>query len=203
MSTPEQIAANRANSQHSTGAKTEAGKTASSQNNFRHGFNARFSLLESENAEEFQALLKDLRIEHQPGTMTERLLVEKMAEHYWLTQRALTLQADWLADEKMFALYLRYQTTNDRAFHACLNALLKLRAEKRKTKIGFESQKRKEAEETRRQSNETRKQELHQWAVLLAEAKVTHQQVLTSGAKLPLMRAAVEEETRALAQKAA
>src|SRR5581483_9251142 len=36
MSTPEQIAANRANSQHSTGAKTEAGKTASSQNNFRH-----------------------------------------------------------------------------------------------------------------------------------------------------------------------
>ncbi len=98
---------------------------------------------------------------------------------------------------------LRYQTTNDRAFHACLNALLKLKAEKRKVKIGFESQKHKEAEETRRQSNENRKQELHQWAVLLAEAKVTHQQVLTSGAKLPLVRAAVEEETRALAQKAA
>ncbi len=86
----------------------------------------------------------------------------------------------------------------------CINTLLKLRAEKRKAEIGFEqSQKHKEAEQTRRQSNETRKQELHQWAVLLAEAKVTHQQVLTSGAKLPIMKAAVEEETRARAQKAA
>ncbi len=61
MSTPEQIAANRANSQHSTGAKTEAGKAASSKNNFRHGFNCPFSLLESENADEFKVVLDDLR----------------------------------------------------------------------------------------------------------------------------------------------
>ncbi|MGI8959899.1 MAG: hypothetical protein ACR2IV_09095, partial [Bryobacteraceae bacterium] len=73
------------------------------------------------------------------------------------------------------ALYLRYQTTNERAFHKCLNDLLKLRAETRKQEIGFESQTHKQADHTRREAAETRKQDLHRWAVLLAEAKVDHQ----------------------------
>ncbi len=70
--------------------------------------------------------------------MTEFLLLEKMAEHYWLSNRAVRLQEASLGDEKQFALYLRYQTTNDRGFHNCINTLLKLRAEKRKAEIGFE-----------------------------------------------------------------
>jgi hypothetical protein len=85
---------------------------------------------------------------------------------------------------RKFALYIRYQTTNDRAFHRCLNTLLKLKADKRKEEIGFESQKLKGAAEERKQSAEKRKQDLHQWAVLLAEAKVDHQMFLNSNAKL-------------------
>jgi len=89
--------------------------------------------------------------------------------------------------EKQLALYLRYQTTHDRAFERCAKELRTLRKEREKVKIGFESQKRKQAEEARREANEARKQaaenrtqELHQWAVLLAEAKIDHQQMLTS-----------------------
>jgi hypothetical protein len=37
MSTEAQISANQANSQNSTGPKTEAGKTASAQNSWKHG----------------------------------------------------------------------------------------------------------------------------------------------------------------------
>ena len=109
--------------------------------------------------------------------------------------------------EKVFALYMRYQTTHERAFHKALNELLRLRAEKRKLEIGFESQERKrkenaqrEAAEARRQANEnrretaeTRKQELHQWALLLAEAKFDHQRVLTLGARLPITMAQMKQ----------
>ena len=98
-------------------------------------------------------------------------------------------------------VYLRYQTTHERPFERCVKELRTLRNESRKQKIGFDSQKRKEAEEARREANETRrqaaetrKQELHQSAVLLAEAKVDHQQVLTLGARLPLTMAAIKEE---------
>ena len=69
--------------------------------------------------------------------------------------------------------------------------------------IGFESQKHKEAEETRRQANENRKQDLHRWAVMLAEAKVDHQQVLTLDASLARDIAVAKGETPNQAQKAA
>jgi hypothetical protein len=52
------------------------------------------------------------------------------------------------------ALYLRYQTTHDRAFHRCFSDLLRLRADQRKAEAGFVSQQ-------YRQAAEARKQELH------------------------------------------
>jgi seryl-tRNA synthetase len=81
-----------------------------------------------------------------------------------------------------------------------LNDLLKLRAEKRKSEIGFESQQlqrnrarqqaeiqearaRQQAEEhARKQEAENRRQELHKWKVLHAEAKVD--QILLRNANL-------------------
>ncbi len=102
-----------------------------------------------------------------------------MAQAAWLSKRALILQQSVLKhhargcwDENQLALYLRYQTTHDRAFHKSLNELLKLRAAKRKEQIGFESQSHKQADQTRRAAAETRKQELHKWSALLAEAKL-------------------------------
>ncbi|MBV9761832.1 MAG: hypothetical protein JO340_14820 [Acidobacteriaceae bacterium] len=217
MSTDAQIRANRENAQHSTGPQTQPGIAASCQNNFRHGLAGAFSVLPSEDQEEFDALLCGLRAEHRPTTLTESLLIEKMAQHYWLSQRAQRLQDIAMADdlplrdtERQFALFLRYQTTNDRAFHKCLNDLLKLRAERRKMEIGFESQERKRneqalknAEESRRQSAENRRQELHKWAVMLAEAKVDHQLVLNNDAELDQILAANPKLARKESQKAA
>jgi len=189
VSTSAQIIANQANAQLSTGPRTEAGKAESCLNNFRHGFTGAFHLLAWEDEEAFETLWLGLRAEHHPATVTETVLVEKMAQALWLSKRAQTLQhftfnagLPSCDNEKQLALYLRYETTHERAFHKCLTQLLKLRAEKRKAEIGFESQEQKQAQQSRRaadenrkQAAETRKQELHRFAVLLAQAKLDHE----------------------------
>ena len=182
MSTEAQHAANNANAQYSTGPKSEEGKTTSSQNHRKYGLTGRFTVLPWEDQEDFNLLVTRLRAEHQPTIAFETDLIEKMAQHFWLAQRAVLLQEPCFDRElpiceqqKLMALYLRYQTTHERTFERCVKELRTLRNESRKQKIGFDSQKRKEAEEARREANENRKQELHQWAVMLAEAKFTHQ----------------------------
>ncbi|MGI9074798.1 MAG: hypothetical protein ACR2JB_26560 [Bryobacteraceae bacterium] len=182
MTTSAQVAANQANAQHSTGPKTMQGKAISARNNFKHGCSGAFTVLPWESQDEFDMLLGSLRDEHKPSGLTETILVDKMAQAIWLSKRALMLQHVTFNQElptcdnqKQLALYLRYQTTNERAFHKCLNDLLRLRAEKRKQEIGFESQQHKQADHTRHEATENRKQELHRWNVLLAEAKLDHQ----------------------------
>jgi hypothetical protein len=179
MSTVAQITANQANAQKSTGPRTDEGKSHSSRNNFRHGFTGAFCVIPGENQSDFDQLLESLRAEHSPSTTTESLLVESLAQHYWLKQRAIRLQRTCHeSDENQLALYLRYQTANDRAFHKCLDQLLKLRAERRKAEIGFESQRRKKSEEARRKTNENRRAERHKWALLLDAARVDGQRLL-------------------------
>ncbi len=184
MSTQAQITANQANAQQSTGPKTVWGKAASCRNNFQHGFTGRFTVLKWEIQDNFEDLLMNLVAEHLPTSVTENLLVEKMAQSWWLRQRAEYMQMMCFYSEspivkpereKDLPLYIRYQTTHDRAFHKALNDLLKLRAEKRKQEIGFESQQAKQALAAHRQANENRKQERHQWVVLLDQAKVDNQ----------------------------
>ena len=46
----------------------------------------------NENENEFKELFHGLQHEHRPSTPTEHLLVEGLAQHYWLAQRALNLQ---------------------------------------------------------------------------------------------------------------
>ncbi len=226
MSSEAQIRANRENAQHSTGPVSEAGKAASCKNNFRYGLTGNsFTVLDFEDQDEFDRVLCGLRFEHQPSTMTEAILVEKMAQSYWLSKRALYLQDRCATDpeltpeeqHKELALFIRYQTTHDRAFHRSLNHLLKLRVERRKAEIGFESQKHKVAHELRREAAEKRKEdeaarsqraedrkkELHEFAVLLAEAKVDHQLVLTSLQKSSAYAPEVAENGTLQALKAA
>ena len=166
MPTHSQIHANRENAKFSTGPTSEAGKAVSALNNTRHGLTGAFRVLPTESQEEFDQLFAAFRDEHKPATMTEDTLVEAMAQHQWLRRRALNLESSCydpatgeITNEKQLALSLRYQTTHERAFHKCLNDLLKLRAQKRKTEIGFESQKRKQAEETRKHERHEMKKE--------------------------------------------
>ena len=92
MATAAQIEANRNNAQHSTGPKTESGKSVSAKNAFRHGLASGQLIAGWESREEYDALLAALVEEHQPATTTETLLVHQMAQHHWLAQRALFLQ---------------------------------------------------------------------------------------------------------------
>ena len=182
MSTAAQIAANQANSQHSTGPKSETGKAASSMNRHKFGLTGRFRVHPDEDQSEYDALLAALKEEHNPATPTEQLLVTKMAEHHWLTQRAqvcvnMAVHPD--TDGRLIsglATFLRYQTTHERAFHKALNTLLKLRSERRKEQIGFESQKRKEAAQ---QAEETRRQEAHAAKIRLQNSKAEWQELNT------------------------
>jgi hypothetical protein len=179
MSTRAQIAANARNAQLSTGAKTEEGKAASAKNNTSHGLTITlpagtpFKVMPWESQLDFEARREELRKEHQPITPTEHLLVDGMAQYHWLSERAVGLQQGCfdpetrqISDQKSFALYLRYETTHQRAFHKCLNDLLKLRAEKRKSEIGFESQRRQEDAHIRQQEQHAIKKQNHRVAML-------------------------------------
>ena len=140
---PAKLAANQANAQLSTGPRTEAGREVSSRNNTRHGLAGDFRLLAGEDAGQFQILVDSLIAEHKPKTTTETLLVWDIARHHWLTQRALRLQDEAFLsgsiDENKLKLFMRYQTTHQRAFHKCLNDLLKLQKQRAVEERGFES----------------------------------------------------------------
>lgn len=133
------LRANRENSRFSTGPRTSAGKLTSAQNSRRHGLTGTFCVLPDEDAAAYEGLQADLFSEHLPATPTERLLVESMARHHWLAQRAIRLQetcfenidSDDRAWERRLALFLRYQSTHERAFHRCLAELIRVRRAER------------------------------------------------------------------------
>jgi len=206
MSTFAQIAANRANSQLSTGPKTEIGKAAAARNNFCHGLapSSAFWVLPSECQSDFDNLLASFREEHQPATLTEEALVQAMAEHHWLRHRALKLEeacfdftTGQIIDAQKLALYLRYQTVHERGFHKSLNELLKLRADRRKAEIGFERQEHARAEQTRKQEKHQMAKERHKSPVLSPDSRLltplTNQEETFS---LPASMAYVENHAR-------
>jgi hypothetical protein len=135
--------------------------------------------IEGEDPARFDAVKEALNQEHQPQTATEQLLVEKMAQHHWLSQRALDLQTSMMvldyADpevQKRVDNYTRYQVQHDRMFQRALHDLLKLRAERRKAQIGFESQKQAEAKTASLEAGEKRKTERHEIDIEIRKARL-------------------------------
>jgi hypothetical protein len=189
MATAAQIHANQSNARRSTGPTSAAGKQASSRNRTTHGLsqysNNSFYLLDDEDPQKFSDLRARLVEEHQPQTETERILVQRLADHEWLRTRALGLQQTCIFVDQhviateQFALYLRYQTTHERAFYKALKELQNIRAQRIKEQIGFESQKRQQAAEQRadealnlkKQDFELKKQELELKKQRLASPK--------------------------------
>ena len=179
-----QLAANRANAKLSTGPKTGEGRAISSQNRTTHGLarhNGVFVLLPTEDPNGFEALKASLAAEHQPSTETESILINSMAESHWLANRAQTLQNTCLdpqtgqiTDVGLFSLYLRYQTTHTRAFHKCLNDLVKLRSERRRTANGFEAQERQKEELRIKNERHEMKKDHHEWDVRIKDATLCH-----------------------------
>ena len=148
MATQAQVDANQANSQKSTGPKTEEGKARSSRNRLSHGFASSTRFVQGEDPAEFNLLLDDLISEHQPATPTEQILVEQMAHHHWISLRATRLQDSIIASylktgltPVQLGLFIRYQSTAERAFHKAHTELLKAQKQRQNPQIGFESKK--------------------------------------------------------------
>ncbi len=183
------LQANRANAQKSTGPTSAAGKEKVSQNRTTHGLLGQFRVLPGEHQDRFDALLDQLIDDENPLGIAEIELVKKMAESMWLAQRARRYQeacfvvkpqtGDQLAGNQAeiavrpeLERYLRYQAHHDRAYARASAELLKRRKERRLAEIGFESQKRAEADEKRRAAAEERKTESHQIAIARAAARL-------------------------------
>jgi hypothetical protein len=94
--TPNRATANRANSQHSTGPRTGAGKQRSSLNALSHGLTARTAVLPSEDPAAYQHHCAQFFKEHQPATPTETQLVQELADTAWRINRIPLLEADLL-----------------------------------------------------------------------------------------------------------
>jgi adenylate kinase family enzyme len=197
MASDAQQTANQANAQKSTGPKTEDGKAKSSLNNLKFGLSGRFHLLKWEKQDEYDNLLAALCHEHHPQTPFELELVEKMAQHYWVAKRAMHLQdlvfhaasATFEEVDKQLKLYLRYQTTHERAFEKCVAELRRLRGDVVKAHIGFESHKRQKAQDERNEALEKRRQEKHESDQKLAAARLDAQilrNIDASGTQNPL-----------------
>jgi hypothetical protein len=149
MSTPAQIAANRANAKRSTGPRSEAGKMASSRNNLRHGLCAKQIVLPGEKAADYEALRQELHSDYAPANTAEATLVDQIAEHTWRLQRVRRAETamfeklmrdmdDDLAIARAIAnpegdldRIRRYEVTIERSYHRAIEQLRKLQKERR------------------------------------------------------------------------
>ena len=87
MSTPNRTEINRANSQHSTGPKTDAGKQRSSLNALRHGLTGQLVVMPTEDLQAYQHHLTSFTDEYHPQGATEAHLVQDLADSSWRLNR--------------------------------------------------------------------------------------------------------------------
>jgi hypothetical protein len=126
-------ATNRANAQKSTGPRTAEGRAISSQNSLKHGLYSKQLVVPGENPDELEQLKHDLVAEHQPGTPTEYMLVNEMAEHYWRLQRYRRIETALLADASTpvsLTAAHRFMNTAERGFYKALKTLRDLQKER-------------------------------------------------------------------------
>src|SRR5581483_299071 len=193
MATPKQIAANRRNAQKSCGPKSAETKAKVSKNPLRHGLCARFHVLEEvEQQESFDAFLQRLIEDEQPVGQAEIELVVKMAEHTWLAKRALRMQNNCftlapktpeqarnreipVAVDSHLELYLRYHAAHDRAYQRASAELQKRKKARQLSEIGFASQ-------NRRQARESRAAEKHAVQLATANFRKQREEIKLAGA---------------------
>ena len=92
-----QIAANRNNSKHSSGPKSERGKHRSSQNAMRHGLTGRIVVLPHEDMEVFKAFSKEIVESLNANSPMERQCAQAIADAQWRLNRARTFEDGMIA----------------------------------------------------------------------------------------------------------
>jgi len=92
MSKRNRAAINKANAQHSTGPRTEAGKQRSSLNALRHGLTGQLVVLPTEDLEAYRSHLKSFADEYHPQGASEANLVQALADSSWRLNRVAALE---------------------------------------------------------------------------------------------------------------
>jgi hypothetical protein len=140
MATSEkQLAANRKNSEKSTGPQTTQGKGRTSQNARKHGLRAATVLGPEEDERKFAEFHEALRRDCQPVGELEELLVGRLVGAAWRLLRVNCLEAyvmstdhetltDDLATTDNLGKLGRYETQIERSFYRALHELQRLQA---------------------------------------------------------------------------
>jgi hypothetical protein len=94
MTSPSKIAANQANTQHSTGPTTAEGKARVSQNAISHGLTARHLVIRDDEREEFENLQLSLSEELNPQGAIEALAFQELLHAAWNLHRFRRIEAE-------------------------------------------------------------------------------------------------------------
>ena len=100
MATPAQIHSNRINAKHSTGPKTETGKSASSKNALKHGFYAREIIVRDDEKQEFKIFRDTLLAECLPESTLAHDLFQKYLHTAWNLHRLRTIESELLLSSR-------------------------------------------------------------------------------------------------------
>ena len=147
MATANQIAANRANAQRSTGPRTATGKAAAARNARKHELFAKEVLAMGEDAAGFAELGQRLRQALAPDGELEEALCARIVGCLWRLRRVVRLESSIVANEDArydtsvlergwlrhdeadwLRLFSQYETRLDRMLHRALHELQRLQA---------------------------------------------------------------------------
>ena len=93
MASAAQMIANKANAQHSTGPRTEAGKAAVSQNATKHGLTSKNFIIQPGREAEFTEFSDNLRAEFQPEGHYQDFLFRQLLLAAWNMERCSQAEA--------------------------------------------------------------------------------------------------------------
>ena len=139
MTSVKQLAANRANAKKSTGPRTEAGKSRSRLNSWKHGLTAKEITSEGESPRKFDILRAELWEQLQPAAGLESVLADRLAAYAWRLRRVPGLEARCFsngnkidyANTIFLTTLARYDTALLNAFDRTLHQLLVLQDRRR------------------------------------------------------------------------
>jgi hypothetical protein len=130
--------ANRANSRHSTGPRSAAGKQRSSMNALRHGLTAACAVLPSEDRAAYDLHCRGFFDEYKPATPTETQLTQELADTAWRLNRIPSLETQLFSQTPspqsqiplLATLGLHYQRLS-RQFQKAVDHLREIQSDRR------------------------------------------------------------------------
>jgi hypothetical protein len=123
-------------SSRSTGPRTEAGKTVSSQNARKHDLCSKTLRLSADEWAEYNEMRARYGRDLQPADDVEETLVDEICYNYWRLQQArdaeFSAMAEHPTDLRIISLYIRYRTGYERSFYKALDQIQKSQRDRRK-----------------------------------------------------------------------